>query len=77
MPDLSRDLPDPREEPTITIPRAAAIAGVSPATAYRAAGRPLSEGGLPTIKVSGSYRVRTAAFLRMIDPDEDHGPTAA
>ena len=53
-------LPDPEKEPTILIPRAAAILKISLRAGYAAAER----GELPTIKVGRSIRVPTARFLR-------------
>jgi Helix-turn-helix domain len=65
IPDMDRDspdraLPDPAVEPTITVPRAARILGISRNTAYAAA----REGRLPTLAVSPNrVVVPTAEFL--------------
>ena len=56
---MSRVVPDPNLEPTITLARAAAILGIGLTTIYDAAHR----GELPVIKVSRSYRVLTGKFL--------------
>ena len=55
-----RSLPDPAAEPTITIPRAGRILGMSRNAAYAAA----RDGRLPTVAISGSrHVVVTAEFL--------------
>jgi excisionase family DNA binding protein len=52
-------IPDPAIEPTISVPRAAKITGVSLRTAYDA----VHKGEWPYLKVRGSYRILTARFL--------------
>ena len=55
-----RSLPDPNREPTITVPRAGRILGMSRNAAYAAA----KDGRFPTIAISPSRRVvLTAEFL--------------
>lgn len=55
-----RSIPDPNVEPTITIPRAGRILGMSRNAAYAAA----RDGRLPTIEISPTRRVvLTADFL--------------
>ena len=53
-------IPDPKEEPTITVERAAAVLGVGRRTAYAAAER----GELPCVRVGRCIRIPTARFLR-------------
>lgn len=55
MPD--RSLPDPLSEPFISVPRAAAILGISRSSAYLAQ-------EIPTVQVGGRRLVPTARFLR-------------
>jgi len=57
---MSRSLPDPVAEPTITVERAAAVLGISRRSGYAAAER----GELPSVRVGRSIRVPTARFLR-------------
>jgi excisionase family DNA binding protein len=57
---MTRALPDPATEPTITIARAAAILGVGTRTAYYAAER----GEIPTIRDGLRVCVPTGKFLR-------------
>lgn len=55
-----RSIPDPNVEPTITIPRAGRILGMSRNAAYAAA----RDGRFPTIELSATRRVvLTADFL--------------
>lgn len=54
-----RSLPDPGAEPTITVPRAAAIVGISRRAGYAAVER----GEIPSIWVGGRVVVPTARFL--------------
>ncbi|MFJ1537727.1 helix-turn-helix domain-containing protein [Micromonospora chalcea] len=54
-----RSLPDPQAEPTISVPRAASILGISRAHAYGIA----KAGEIPTIRVGSRYVVPTARFL--------------
>jgi hypothetical protein len=62
----ARALPDPKTEPTIDVPRAAQILGISKNSAYAAAAR----GDLPTIRLLGRILVPTAALLRLLGLDE-------
>lgn len=55
----SRALPDPVAEPTITVPRAAAIIGISRRHAYTAVER----NEIPSIRVGERIVVPTARFL--------------
>ena len=66
-----RALPDPTAEPTITVPRAAAILGISRRAAYAAVER--SE--IPSIAVGSRIVVPTARFLMKYGFDVR--PTAA
>ncbi|GAA3272664.1 hypothetical protein GCM10010493_58030 [Streptomyces lavendulae subsp. grasserius] len=52
-------LPDPDECPTITVPCAAQIAGVSRRAGYAAAQR----GEWPTVRTGRAVRIRTRQFL--------------
>lgn len=52
-------LPDPDEQPTITITAAARIVGVARRTGYAAAQR----GEWPVVRTGRSVRVRTRQFL--------------
>lgn len=62
---MSRTLPDPTVEPTITVPRAAVIAGVGRRTGYDAVKR----GEWPSIHVGRSIRIPTARFLQELGLD--------
>lgn len=55
----TRRIPDPVAEPTITVPRAAAVLGCGLRTAYDAVDR----GELPAIRIGRAIRVPTARFL--------------
>lgn len=67
----ARALPDPATEPTIDVPRAAAIVGISRRHAYAAVER----GELPSIRIGGRIVIPTARFLREIGLTEsDAGP---
>ena len=61
MPPAKRDLPDPYARPFVSIAEAATYLGVHRATAYRAA----DAGRLPTVLISQTRRVPTAALYRM------------
>ena len=60
-------LPDPAIEPTMTVPRASRVVGVSIRAGYDAVAR--SE--WPTIRIGRSVRVLTAKFLRQYGLDDD------
>lgn len=60
--DLDRRMPDPAAEPTITVRRAAAIAGVAVRTAYDAVDR----GEWPALRVGRAVRIPTARWLRAV-----------
>lgn len=55
-------LPDPKTEPTISVPRAGAIFGLSRPSAYEAAKR----GDIPTIRMGRRIVVPTAKLLAML-----------
>jgi excisionase family DNA binding protein len=55
----TRVLPDPAAEPTITVPRAAAVLGLGLRTAYDAVER----GEMPAIRVGRAIRIPTVRFL--------------
>ena len=57
-----RVIPDPKTTPTLRVPEAAAILGVSRDTAYQA----VKSGELPIIRLRGALRVPTAALLQML-----------
>jgi hypothetical protein len=61
-----RALPDPEQEPTITVPAAGRIFGLSRPSAYEAARR----GEIPTIRIGRRLLVPTIKFLRMLGYDE-------
>jgi hypothetical protein len=56
-------LPDPREEPTISVPRAGAILGLSRPSSYDAAKR----GDIPTLRIGRRLVVPTARLLDEVD----------
>jgi hypothetical protein len=56
---MTRELPDPAVEPTISVERAGVILDVCRATAYVAA----RDGTIPTIKIGRRLVVPTAKFL--------------
>jgi helix-turn-helix protein len=56
-------IPDPRTEPTVTVPRAGRIFGLSRSSAYLAA----QNGQLPTIRIGRRLFVPTAQLLEMLD----------
>ena len=57
-----RSVPDPNKEPTITIPRAGRILGMSSNSAYKAA----RDGRLPVVRISAARSVvRSADFLEL------------
>lgn len=59
MTAISRSVPDPAIEPTIEVPRGAAILGVGVRGLYAAAAR----GEIPVIRVGRTVRIPTAQFL--------------
>lgn len=60
---VDRTIPDPTAEPTIPVPRAAAILGISRRAGYAAVER----GEIPSIKVGQRVVVPTAKFLAKYD----------
>jgi len=61
----SWSLPDPRSRPTITVPEAGKILGLSRASAYEAAAR----GDIPTLRIGRRIVVPTARLLAMLGLD--------
>jgi excisionase family DNA binding protein len=59
---LSRELPDPAVEPTISVERYAAIVGVSRSGAYEAVRR----GEIPAVHIGRRVRVVTARALEQL-----------
>ena len=55
-------LPDPLDQPTISVEAAAELLGISRASAYRAA----KNGDLPVLKFGRSVRVITASLLSLL-----------
>jgi len=68
-------VPDPMLKPTISVPRAAEIVGISRRSGYSAVDR----GEWPTIRVGGTIRVNTAKFLAKygLEPTQTEPLTAA
>lgn len=66
-------LPDPREEPVITVERAGEILGCSRARAYASA----NAGEIPTLRLGRKIVVPTARLLALLGLVEDDAPTAA
>lgn len=62
---LPKTLPDPHTEPTISIPAAGAIFGLSRAASYQAAQR----GEIPTIRLGKRLLVPTAKLLALLGLD--------
>lgn len=56
------ELPDPDKQPTVMVPVAGRILGISRNAAYEAAKR----GEIPTIRLGGRVLVPTAALLEML-----------
>lgn len=56
----NRKLPNPVDEPTVNVLRAAAILGVSTRATYAA----IERGEIPTIRVGRVIKIPTAKFLR-------------
>lgn len=61
-----RHLPDPTEQPTITVEHAAVVLGIGRTAAYKAA----RTGELPTIKFGRRTLVPVAALRRMVGLDQ-------
>lgn len=61
----NRALPDPADEPTVTVERVAAIFGISRSAAYAAVDR----GEVPHVRVGRSVRVLSARFLAAYFPE--------
>lgn len=66
-PALARTLPDPVAEPTITVPRAAAIADIPVRTAYWA----VQHGQWPSVHVGRTVRILTARWLAVVGLSDD------
>jgi excisionase family DNA binding protein len=61
----STTVPDPVEQPTLTLEEACPILGISRTLAYKAA----ASGEIPTIRVGRRILVPTAALRRMLGLD--------
>lgn len=57
-----RALPNPLESPTLTVPEAAAVLGISRAAAYAGVQR----GDIPSIRIGHRVVVSTVALWRML-----------
>lgn len=57
-----RTIPDPAQEPTLTVERAATILGIGRDTAYQC----VKSGEIPSIRLRGAIRVPTAGLARML-----------
>ncbi|MGH3585306.1 MAG: excisionase family DNA-binding protein [Pseudonocardia sp.] len=55
-------IPDPQEQPTITVPEAGALLGLGQSASYKAAHR----GEIPFIQVGRALKVPTAKFNREV-----------
>ncbi len=67
-------IPDPREQPTMTIEEARRFLNISRASAYSAA----ASGDLPTIRIGRRLLVPTAALRRLLGiTDEQYDPQPA
>jgi len=64
-------LPDPAVEPTMTVPHASKVVGISVRAGYDAVAR----GEWPTIHIGRSVRVLTLKFLRQYGLDDDRDPS--
>jgi excisionase family DNA binding protein len=71
---MSRLVPDPMLEPTITPPQAAEILEIGPRSAYNA----IARGEMPSIRVGRTIRVPTARFLEQygLEPSREPVPAA-
>lgn len=58
-------IPDPRKEPTISVPEAGRLLGLKPRASYNAAAR----GEIPVFRVGRYLRVPTATFLARLGLD--------
>lgn len=65
-------IPDPHEQPTITVKEAAALLGISERSAYEAAHR----GEIPVLRLGRRMTVPTVLVLRMIGLDGSDERTA-
>lgn len=66
-----KPLPDPQEQPTVSVEMAGRCLGIGRAAAYDAAAR----GDIPTIRIGRRIVVPTAALRRMLQLD-DPAPVA-
>ena len=62
---VSRTVPDPQVEPTVSVARAAAILGLSRAAAYDA----VHNGQIPAFRVGDRWLVPTAKLRAMLGVD--------
>lgn len=60
-------VPDPADQPTMTIEEVLPILGISRAAAYRAA----AAGDIPTLRIGRSIRVPTAALRQLLGMAND------
>ncbi|HXN60922.1 MAG TPA: helix-turn-helix domain-containing protein [Acidimicrobiales bacterium] len=58
-------IPDPEEQPTLTVDEAARFLGIGRSTAYDG----IRSGGIPSIRVGGRIVVPTAALRRLLQLD--------
>jgi excisionase family DNA binding protein len=61
-----RQIPNPADTPTVSVPEAARILGVGRAVGYAA----VKSGELPAIRVGGRVLVPTAALRRLLQLDD-------
>ncbi len=70
-------VPDPREQPTLSVPDAGAILGIGRSAAYEA----VRLGTVPSLRIGRRVRVPTAALCRMVgiavDPSDATESTPA
>lgn len=66
--NTQKRIPDPEIEPTLSIPMAGAIFGLSRAASYQAARR----GEIPTIRLGKRLLVPTAKLRAMLGLDAEH-----
>lgn len=62
----AQSVPDPTEQPTVTVEFTAGVLGISRDSAYKAA----AAGDIPTIRVGRRLLVPTAALRRMLALDD-------
>jgi excisionase family DNA binding protein len=62
---MAGTVPDPTNEPTVSVERAGQLLGISRGSAYEAVRR----GEVPSIRIGRRVVVPTAALLRLLDLD--------